>query len=115
MLKNNGTGMIWHPGDKPTVGDFLWFRSRSEDMMVSVQWLIDNHPNGKTEMLKENLDMLHEYGYKWEGWYTEQSYIKEDLYDLPASVTDDQWPFLHGVTIAEGGWGLRIAGSILAC
>ncbi|KAJ5081068.1 hypothetical protein N7456_013306 [Penicillium angulare] len=102
MLKNNGTGMIWHPGDKPTEDDFLWFRSRSEDMMVSVQWLIDYHAGNNTEMLKENLDMLHEYGYKWEGWYTEQSYIKEDLYDLPESVTDDQWAFLHGVTIAEG-------------
>ncbi|KAJ5273719.1 hypothetical protein N7478_008844 [Penicillium angulare] len=102
MLKNNGTGMIWHPGDKPNEDDFLWFRSRSEDMMVSVQWLIDYHAGNNTEMLKENLDMLHEYGYKWEGWYTEHSYIKEDLYDLPESVTDDQWAFLHGVTIAEG-------------
>lgn len=102
MLKDNGTGIIWHEGDKPNVDDFLWFRSRVEDMMVSVEWLLDFHPGKETKILKENLEMLHEYGYKWEGWYTEQSYIKEDFYDLPQSVTDDLWQFLHGVTIAEG-------------
>ncbi|KAJ5801973.1 uncharacterized protein N7503_004423 [Penicillium pulvis] len=102
MLKDNGTGIIWHEGDKPNVDDFLWFRSRVEDMMVSVEWLLDFHPGNETKILKENLEMLHEYGYKWEGWYTEQSYIKEDFYDLPQSVTDDLWQFLHGVTIAEG-------------
>ncbi|KAJ5706752.1 hypothetical protein N7488_006553 [Penicillium malachiteum] len=68
MLKDNGTGMIWHEGDIPTPDDFLWFLARAEDMMVSVQWLIDNHPRNQTEILMENLDMLHEYAYKWEGW-----------------------------------------------
>ncbi|KAJ5729713.1 uncharacterized protein N7483_004221 [Penicillium malachiteum] len=102
MLKDNGTGMIWHEGDIPSADDFLWFRARAEDMMVSVQWLIDNHPRNQTQILMENLDMMHQYAYKWEGWYTEQTYIKEDFYDLPQSVTDDNWQFLHGVTIAEG-------------
>lgn len=102
MLKDNGTGMVWQQGDKPTPDDFLWFRARSEDMMVSVQWLIDNHAGNQTEVLMENLDMMHQYAYRWEDWYTEGTYIKEDFYDLPQSVTDDNWQFLHGVTIAEG-------------
>ncbi|KAJ5875052.1 uncharacterized protein N7473_012399 [Penicillium subrubescens] len=45
--------------------------------------------------------MLHQFAYKWEGWYTEGSYIKEYLYNIPQSATDDQWAFLHGVTTAE--------------
>ena len=102
MLKDNGTGMIYHEGDKLSADDYLWFRSRADDMIVSLQWLRDQHPENQTELIKENIDMLHEFAYKWEGWYTEETYIKEDLYDLPQSVTDDQWPFLHGVTIAEG-------------
>ncbi|KAJ5641366.1 hypothetical protein N7490_005366 [Penicillium lividum] len=108
MLKDNGTGMIWHEGDKPNTDDFLWFRARAEDMMVSVQWLLDYHPQNETEILKENLEMLHQYAYKWEGWYTEGSYIKEDFYDLPQSVTDDLWQFLHGVTIAEGETRIKV-------
>jgi len=102
MLKNNGTGMIYHPGDQLSSDDYLWFRSRVEDMIVSLQYLLDQHPGNQTTLLKENIEMLHFFAFKWEGWYTEGSYIKEDLYNLPKSVTDDQWPFLHGVTIAEG-------------
>lgn len=101
MLKNNGTGMIYHAGDNVTADDYVWFQARTEDMIVSLQWLFDYHPGNQTEMIKENIEMIHHYGSKWEGWYSEGSYVKEDLYDVPASVTDDQWEFLHGVTVAE--------------
>lgn len=101
MLKNNGTGMIYHEGDKVSADDYVWFQARSEDMIVSLQWLLDYHPGNQTENLKENIEMIHKYASKWEGWYSEGSYIKEDLWDLPTSVTDDQWEFLHGVTVAE--------------
>lgn len=101
MLKNNGTGMIYHDGDKAGSDDYVWFRSRSPDMVVSLQWLLDHYPGNQTEILKENIDMIHQYSFRWEGWYTEQSYIKEDLNTVPESVASEQWPFLHGVTVAE--------------
>ncbi|KAK5788168.1 hypothetical protein VI817_009126 [Penicillium citrinum] len=101
MLKNNGTGMIYHDGDNVTSDDYVWFQARTEDMIVSLQWLLDYHPGNQTDIIKSNIDMIHHYGSKWEGWYSEGSYVKEDLYDVPASVTDDQWQFLHGVTVAE--------------
>lgn len=44
MLKQNGTGMIYLEDDKPSADNFLWFRARAEDMIVSLQWLIDYHP-----------------------------------------------------------------------
>lgn len=93
--------MIYHDGDKPSSDDFVWFRARAEDMVVSLQWLLDHHPGNKTDVLKENIDMIFKFAYKWEDWYSEGTYIKEDLYDLPQSITDDNWQFLHGVTIAE--------------
>ena len=104
MLKDNGTGVIYHDGDTLTPDDYIWFRSRTEDMIVSLQWLLDNHPGDQqqAQTLKENIDLIYHFGYKWEGWYTEGSYVKQDLYDVPASVSDDQWQFLHGVTVAEG-------------
>jgi hypothetical protein len=102
MLKNNGTGMIYHDGDKVSADDYVWFRSRSQDMVVSLQWMLDHYPGNQTDILKENIDMIHQYSFKWEGWYTEQSYIKADLNTVPASLADEEWPFLHGVTVAEG-------------
>lgn len=102
MLENNGTGIIWHYGDKLSPDDYTWFISRVEDMIVSLQWLIDHYPGNQTEILKENIDLLHHFGSKWEAWYTNGTYVTQDLYDVPASVTDDQWQFLHGVTVAEG-------------
>ncbi|KAJ5349469.1 hypothetical protein N7541_007196 [Penicillium brevicompactum] len=101
MLKNNGTGMIYHDGDKAGADDYVWFRTRSPDMVVSLQWLLDHHPGNQTDILKENIDMIHQYSFRWEGWYTEQSYIKDDLNTIPDSVASEQWPFLHGVTVAE--------------
>ncbi|KAJ5085044.1 hypothetical protein N7532_009815 [Penicillium argentinense] len=102
MLKNNGTGMVYQSGDKLSADDFVWFQARSEDMIVSLQWLLDYHPGNQTNLLKQNIEMIYKYASKWEGWYTEENYVSQDLYDVPASVTDDQWPFLHGVTVAEG-------------
>lgn len=93
--------MIYHAGDNVTADDYVWFQARTEDMIVSLQWLLDYHPGNQTDMIRDNIEMIHHYGSKWEGWYSEGSYVKEDLYDVPASVTDDQWEFLHGVTVAE--------------
>lgn len=101
MLKENGTGMIYHDGDAAGADDYVWFRSRSPDLVVSLQWLLDHHPGDQTDLLKENIDMIYQYSFKWEGWYTEQSYIKDDLNKVPDSVAGPQWPFLHGVTVAE--------------
>ncbi|KAJ9197365.1 CAZyme family GH127 [Paecilomyces variotii] len=103
MLKNNGTGMIWHEGDKLSPSDYVWFISRTEDMMVSLQWLIDHYPGNQTDVSKENIDLIHHFGSKWEAWYTNGTYVTQDLYDVPASVTTDQWQFLHGVTTAKDG------------
>lgn len=80
MLKQNGTGMIYHEGDKPSGDNFLWVRARAEGMIVSLQWLIHYHPSNQSELLEENIEMLHQFACKWEGWYTGSSFIKEDLY-----------------------------------
>ena len=101
MLKANGTGMIYHDGDQVSADDYVWFRSRSSDMVVSLQWLLDHHPGNQSDILEDNIAMIHQYSFKWEGWYTEQSYIKDDLNTVPSSLADQQWPFLHGVIVAE--------------
>ena len=107
MLKNNGTGLVQQRNDVLDEGYYFWFLSRTHEMIISLQWLYDKYPQGQEQMLLENMQMLHDYGYKWEGWFTNQSYAFKDLYDLPASVTDDQFQFLHGVNVGEGGSYMR--------
>ena len=86
MLKHNGTGMIYHDGDKASADDFIWFRSRSQDMVVSLQWIFDHYPGNNSEILRENIRLIHGYSFKWEGWYTEESYIREDLNSVSQEV-----------------------------
>ena len=101
MLKDNGTGIIWHEDDILESSEYSWFIARVADMIVSVQWLLDFYPRNHTVILQENVAFLHEFGAKWEDWYVNGTYIFDDLNALPDEVTDDQWEFLHGVSVAE--------------
>lgn len=104
MLKNNGTGLLEQEDSILDAGDYFWFKARVAEMIVSLQWLYEKHPGAESEQqaLLDNMQVLHHYGNKWEGWFTEQSFAFKDLYDLPEKVTDDQYAFLHGVNIGEG-------------
>lgn len=67
MLKNNGTGIVEQEDSVLDAGYYFWFAARTEDMMLSLQWLYDNYPRGQEEMLLDNMKMLHHYGNKWVG------------------------------------------------
>ncbi|KAK4496684.1 hypothetical protein PRZ48_012666 [Zasmidium cellare] len=103
MLKNNGTGVVPQKDGVLDDGYYFWFLSRVAEMIVSLQWLYEKHPR-ESELTKvwENMEMLHKFGYKWEDWFAESSYAFGDLYDLPESVTDNNFQFLHGVNVGEG-------------
>ena len=102
MLLNNGSGMIWHEGDVLEPSAYGWFIPRTQDMIVSLQWIQEHHPMQNQSIIEDNINLIHHFGSKWEDWYREGTYIKEDFYDLPDSATDDNWDFLHGVTVAQG-------------
>lgn len=102
MLKNNGTGLVEQENSEIDGGYFFWFLSRVAEMIVSLQWLYDKYPRGQEQILRENMQMLHEYGWKWEAWFTNSSYAFDDLYNLPDQFSDDHFHFLHGVNVGEG-------------
>ncbi|KAK4544720.1 hypothetical protein LTR36_003969 [Oleoguttula mirabilis] len=106
MLAANYTGYIYHEGDIMSVGDDQWGQVRSQDMMITLQWLHEHHPGNQSQMLLENMQYLHEQGLNWEDWYNEAAYfgqgMDKDLNTVNVTLTTDNYPFEHGVNVGQG-------------
>ena len=107
MLKDNYTGYHYNPGDILDSDDDQWGRVRSQDMIITLQWLYENHPAGQSKILLENMQMLHHGGLNWEDWYNQQAYFGQgmeiNLDTLSSKLADKNYPFEHGVNVGQGG------------
>jgi hypothetical protein len=103
MLRDNCTGeQLQAANTALDDGYYFWGRSRVQEMIHSLQWLYDKHPQGKESELLAAMNLLHGCGWNWEDWFVKGVYPFEDLYDLPDSFSDDNFQFLHGVNVGEG-------------
>ena len=106
MLKNNYTGYWYQQGDLLTADDDTWGRVRSQDMMITLQWMFERHAGDQADMLLENMKMLHDGGLNWEDWYNKQAYfgqrMNEDLNLLNVNLTNDNYYYEHGVNVGQG-------------
>jgi hypothetical protein len=75
MLADNYTGYIYHEGDKLAAGDDQWGQVRSQDMIITLQWLYEHHPGNQSRILLDNMNYLHDKGYNWEDWYNEVLHV----------------------------------------
>ncbi|KAH9903924.1 hypothetical protein F4778DRAFT_72529 [Xylariomycetidae sp. FL2044] len=86
MLKNHGYGY----SDCPVEGSKAcsWGQVRAADLMITIQWLLENDPQDQGPMLWEVMTMLHDMNkYKWEDWYTDNTYqwvVENPRTDNPA-------------------------------
>lgn len=99
MLANNYTGYITHPGD---VFDSQWGRARFQDMMITLQWMYENHPENNTQILLDNMKYLNDKAFDWAAWYSPDMYIKQDLDTVSLDITESNFPFEHGVNAGQG-------------
>ena len=99
MLADNYTGYVFHSGDN---FDALWGRAREQDMIISLQWLLEKYPEGNSQILWESMELLLEQAYDWAYWYSEGVFIKVDLNTVPADLTKSLYQFEHGVNAAQG-------------
>ena len=76
MLSNNYTGYINHPGDKLDADDDSWGRVRSQDMIITLQWLYEHYPGNQSQLLLDNMKYLHDEGLNWEDWYNDVSMLR---------------------------------------
>ena len=75
--------------------------ARWQDLVLSVHWLLENHPNGNEQLLWDIAELAHQQGFDWRSWYTDKNFPKN-------SVTQATL-FTHGVNNgqaikSEGVW-----------
>ena len=97
MLRNNSQGHRICPPDF----ECYWGQIRVHDLMISIQWLIDNRASTDMEdKLLENMQMFYDQSdYKWDKWYQEGTFLK--VVDDP-TTTNPLYPYLHGVNVGQG-------------
>lgn len=84
--------------------DQFWGRVRYQDMLISLQWLYENYPEGNEQMLLETMYLLLSRGLDWSSWWTNGTFIFADLDTAEPPITDQspEFPFVHGVNAAQG-------------
>ncbi|KAK4454170.1 hypothetical protein QBC34DRAFT_392751 [Podospora aff. communis PSN243] len=97
MLHNNSQG---HRVCPPNF-ECYWGQTRVHDLMISIQWLIDNQESTEMEpTLVENMHMFYDQSdYKWDKWYQDGTFLK--VVDDP-TTTNPLYPYLHGVNVGQG-------------
>ncbi|PHH82716.1 hypothetical protein CDD82_5071 [Ophiocordyceps australis] len=94
MLKDGGRG---YTNCSPQI-DCSWTQVRIQDLVVTIQWLLQRYPSKQDAVLWENMDMFYAQNqYKWDEWYTEPTYPQ--VVD-PSNATI--FPFIHGVNVGQG-------------
>lgn len=104
MLKEDGRGYVWQGRSDPVAKfDYSWGRVRAPDFMITLQWMLEKHLSDDDAMLWESMQMLYDMSLKWEAWYNEATYIKEDLWRVPGENVDGpHFAYEHGVNVGQG-------------
>ncbi|KAF2162458.1 hypothetical protein M409DRAFT_27082 [Zasmidium cellare ATCC 36951] len=102
MLENNGTGLIPQVDSILDDGYYFWGRGRVQDLILSLEWLYDNYPEGNEMQLLQGIELLHYYGWNWEDWFDESAYAFGNLNSYSDDFSNDNYQYLHGVNVGEG-------------
>jgi len=96
MLEDDFLGYLGRDDSK---FDYHWGITRSHEMIISLQWLYDNHPEGNEELLRSVMGLFNEKAWDWAWFYSEDVFPKGDPTE---GVEDDLFWFYHGVNSAMG-------------
>ena len=84
--------------------DQIWGQVRYQDMLISLQWLFENYPEGNEQILIDTMYLLQTRGLDWSSWWTNETFIFADLDNVQPPITDlsPEFAFVHGVNAAQG-------------
>ena len=82
----------------------IWGRVRYPDMLITLQWLYEYHPNGNRNLLLETMYLLDTRGFDWSSYWSEDSFISSDLDSVQPPINDASplFPFTHAVNAVQG-------------
>ncbi|KAB5526427.1 hypothetical protein GE09DRAFT_472492 [Coniochaeta sp. 2T2.1] len=84
--------------------DCRWGQVRIADMILTIQWLLDNHaddiPDNEVGILWDNMRMFNDQNqYNWADWYQDGTYPKVVNDPTPGNP---KFPYMHGVNVGQG-------------
>jgi len=98
MLNNKGDGIALCPSDY----ECFWGQARVADLIIPIQWLIDNYPDMAAQHPEwaDNIRLLDQYTQiRWADFY--QDGVYPQVVTDP-TTTNPQYPYIHGVNAGQG-------------
>ena len=94
MLSDGSSGFAKCASDV----DCTWGQARAHDMIITIQWLLENFPSDQDQTLWDNMNMFYsQNNFKWDSWYS------DGVYQKVVDPSDDSiFPYIHGVNVGQG-------------
>ncbi|KAL5342509.1 hypothetical protein BJX70DRAFT_386036 [Aspergillus crustosus] len=99
-IVNNFTGLLQDKDQNDNFDPFGFGVSRTHELPLALQWLYENHPRGKEEIIWETMELMFAGGRKGSRDWTE--FFVEGVFPAVATPGFKTSGFTHGVNLAQG-------------